>query len=406
MSSTTRSDIRHSTMLRGLLLLSSAAVIWMNARALGAEGQGFVALFGLGMLTISAAGAFIAGGAVVYLQQRVDLRLVWWPGMLWLAAVAAGVGALAWRMNWLPRLWLPEICLAGFLQGAIIFHAQLGLACKRVKLHNWLTSGQTALLALILLPTYFGVGWQTPDAWATCLEITLVLMFFASLSVFRGLGAPVLRLDRTAMGLLWHYGRFAASGGLLQMWTNRANISLLERASSTGLTGAGVYAVAYYGLEAIWSFSRGLAPVLHSRIAGMSSGEGGSAQRQLTLRFARMTMLITSPLAVLAVVLPDSLYAWVFGFPGIAPVLRGLFPLMLTGALCGVLAHHLSGIGAHKWNAGTSAAGLLALLLTAPFAIEAWGATGAAVAASFAGIVQLAGLIVGFRRTTNVRPAP
>lgn len=390
----TRSDVRHATLFRAILLLSSAAAIWMNARILGAEGQGFVALFGLGMLTVSAAGAFIAGGAVVYLQQKIDLKEAWWPGVVWLVVVTSAVGLIAAATGWLPIPWLPEICLAGFLQGSIIFHAQLALALKRVKLHNWLTSGQTALLALLLAPTYFGFGWQSTDAWAACLLLTLLATFAASLLIFRDLGRPPLAISRRALALLWRHGRFAASGGLLQMWTNRANISLLERSGVVGLSGAGIYAVAYYGLEAIWSFSRGLAPVLHSRIAGM--GADKLAQRDLTRRFIRLTLLITIPLALIAVAIPDRTYTWIFGFNGISPALRALSPLMITGALSSVIAHHLAGIGAHKWNATTSAVGLVALLLAAPFAIEEWGVIGAAGAASFAGAVQFVGLAWGY----------
>lgn len=397
--SSTRSDVRHATVFRAILLASSALAIWMNARALGPEGQGFVALFGLGMLTISAAGAFIAGGAVVYLQQKINLRAAWWPGMVWLAGVTAAVGLLSAATDWLPIHWLPEICLAGFLQGAIIFHAQLALALNRVKLHNWLTSGQTALLTLLLAPTYFGLGWQSTDAWAACLLLTLLATFAASLLIFRDLGRPHLTLSRSVLTPLWRHGRFAASGGLLQMWTNRANISILERSAGTGLTGAGVYAVAYYGLEAIWSFSRGLAPVLHSRIAGMSSS--GLAQRVLTRKFLRLSLLTTTPLAILSVAIPDNCYAWIFGFPGVSPVLRALFPLMISGALSSVLAHHLAGVGAHKWNAATSGAGLIALLITAPWAIGLWGVVGAAGAASFAGLVQFTGLAWAYRRLVN-----
>ena len=399
-----RSDVRHSTGSRLALLLASAAIIWMNARILGPEGQGFVALFSLGVLTISSAGAFIAGGAVVYLQQRIDLRDAWWPGVLWLAGVAAAVGILGSITEWLPVNWVIEIAWVGFVQGLIIFHAQLALAVNRVPLYNVVTAGQTTLLALLLATCFYGVGWQMVDAWVMCLEVTLVVMLMTSLQVFQTLGKPRFRFSADLWQLLWSYGRLSASGGLLQMLTNRANISILERTGGIGLGGAGVYSVAYYGVEAIWAFSRGLAPVLHSRVAGM---RGEQEERlSLTRKFTRWSIWVTLPMSLLAAGLPDQVYMAIFGFSGVSEVLRALLPLMLTGAVCSVWAHHLSGVGGHKWNAWSSGAGFVVLCASAPAGIAEFGISGAAIAASFAGGIQLLGLGLGLAQTEKIRLLP
>lgn len=399
-----RSDVGHSTGSRLALLLASAAIIWMNARILGPEGQGFVALFSLGVLTISSAGAFIAGGAVVYLQQRINLRDAWWPGVLWLAGVATAVGILGYITEWLPVYWAIEIAVAGFVQGLIIFHAQLALAVNRVALYNVVTAGQTTLLALFLATCFYGLGWRMVDAWVMCLEVTLVLTLMTSCKVFRTLGRPRFRLSSDLWQLLWSYGRLSASGGLLQMWTNRANISILERTGGIGLSGAGVYSVAYYGVEAIWAFSRGLAPVLHSRVASMH--EEQEERLALTLKFTRWSIWVTLPLSLIAAGLPDKVYLAIFGFPGIANVLRALFPLMLTGAVCSVWAHHLSGVGGHKWNAWSSGAGFLLLCALAPVGIAEFGVSGAAIVASLAGGIQLLGLGLGLAQTEKIRLLP
>ena len=392
-----RGDVRHSTVSRAILLAASAATIGMNARVLGPEGQGFVALFGLAMLTISSIGAFVAGGAVVYLRRQFALRDLWLPGMAWLTIVTAGVGFAGVMMGWLPGHWALDICVAGWLQAAAIFHGQLALACDEVKLHNALSAGQILLTSLLLATLYFGFGFQSLDAWVTGLLVGLLLTFLASLRIFRRIGRPIWRISRPALSAMWRHGRSAASGGLLQMWTNRSNLALLERAPSAGIAATGVYAVAWYGLEAIWAFSRGLAPVLHSRIAGMSSVKAAD-RRALTRRFTGWSLAATAPLAAIAALTPDGVYAWIFGFGGISPVLRALTPLMLTGAVCSVWAHHLSGIGAHIWNAVTSGAGLLTLLILAPSWIASDDAVGAAWAASVAGAVQCLGLWLALTR--------
>jgi len=76
----------------------------------------------------------------------------------------------------------------------------------------------------------------------------------------------------------------------------------------------------------------------------------------------------------------------------------GLGPAAIAGAFSSVVAHHLSGIGQHRWNAWTSGAGLLTLLILATATIPAYGAIGAAYAASGAAIVQALGLLAAWSK--------
>jgi len=66
---------------------------------------------------------------------------------------------------------------------------------------------------------------------------------------------------------------------------------------------------------------------------------------------------------------------------------------MIAGAISSIIAHHLSAIGLHIWNARTSAIGLTVLISLGWFAIPTYGVAGAAMAASAAYLSQAAGLI-------------
>ena len=63
-----RRTILQSIQSRAWLLLLSTAIILINTRALGPEGQGQIAWVQLGLLLVTGASEFIAGGAVVYLK--------------------------------------------------------------------------------------------------------------------------------------------------------------------------------------------------------------------------------------------------------------------------------------------------------------------------------------------------
>ena len=193
---------------------------------------------------------------------------------------------------------------------------------------------------------------------------------------------------------LWKYGRSAQMGALLQMLTNRSNLSILAQ-SQAGLAASGVYSIAYYGLEAMWLVPRALAPLVYTRTA---AEQNRSVRLGATRKTLGQALLGTAALLTVALLIPDSWFAWAFGFDGIQPVVHALAPAALFGAAASIVAHHLSGIGKHHWNAATSGLGLITLLgLAREWAPES-GAVGAAWAASAAAAVQCAGLLIAWWR--------
>jgi len=115
---------RHSIATRALLLAFTTAIILLNARVLGASGQGEIAWIQLGILVVTGVSGFLAGGAVVYLQKEIPLRAMLLPGHTWLVISAllgtwGGISA-----GFLPAEHFGAMAGLGWLQGAIIFHSQ------------------------------------------------------------------------------------------------------------------------------------------------------------------------------------------------------------------------------------------------------------------------------------------
>ena len=137
-----------------------------------------------------------------------------------------------------------------------------------------------------------------------------------------------------------------------------------------------VYSIAYYGLEAMWLVPRALAPLVYTQTAAESSrsmrlsnakGTGeGPARNGCTPGHchADSRQLVCGP-----------------GFEGINPWCMRALPA-LFGAAASIIAHHLSGIEKHHWNAATSGLGLITLLILAREWAPESGAVGATWAAS------------------------
>ena len=391
-----RRVIGYSLISRLGVLAGTAAVILLNTRMLGAAGQGQIAVFQLGMLLISAVSGYFAGGTVVFLSRTWPLHSLWRAGSLWMAFSALAVGGVLKVVGGFPMLSM--LILAGWMQAAVVFQGQILLALDAIRPHNRLAFLQTALLAAFLGWMYT-IGWRTVETYVISLLTALGLtLSYAGFVVRRRMGP---RRTGAGPGLwreMWRYGRAAQTGSLLQLLTNRLPFTWLGRTGGPAV--AGVYSVAFYGMEAMWTAARAWAPVVHARIAAEHSRAGRLA---VTRSLLVLTLLFTGTMWGVAVALPESAYAWAFGIDGVRVVLVALGPAVLAGAAASLVAHHLSGIGQHRWNAWTSGAALVAVVGCGAWWYAEHGALGAAAAASVAGLVQISGLLIALHREEGMQ---
>ena len=386
------SDISHSIGSRLVLLVATLGTVLLNSHFLGESGLGSVALLQFGLLLVTGMAGFVAAGAVVFVRRShkpSQLRKVAYLWCLLSAIVASVLGA---ALGIIPSEWLIASSALGLMQSIIVFHSQLLIAGGRIRTNNQLQIVQTASLLASTLLTYLYFGITTPIGFMWALSAALAVALVFSIIAMKGTweSAPTSGLHDTssATPLLFRYGSQGSTGSILQLLTNRANLSLLNH--FIGTAGAGVYSVVYYGVEAVWTIARALAPMVNTEVASASTSV---ERRTITAGYLKRTLMLTIPLTILASAVPESFYAWVFGIKGIAIPLRILSPGMIAGAISSIIAHHLSAIGLHKWNARTSAIGLIVLISLGWLVIPTYGVAGAAVAASAAYVSQAAGLI-------------
>lgn len=369
--------------------------ILMNTHYLGSEGMGRVALLQFGLLLVTGMAGFVAAGAVVYVRRShrpKDLRGVAYLWCVFSSIVAASIGV---KTGVFPEEWLYAAGGLGLLQSVVVFHSQLLIASGRIKENNYLQIIQTSTLLLTVLVTYLIVDLGTPEgfAWALLGALAATLLYSTMALWGHWDESPTVEANGgNARKLLFIHGSQAQTGSILQLFTNRANLSLLFQA--VGNAGAGVYSVVYYGVESVWSIARAIAPMVNNEVAKAS---GKTERMAITSGYLNKTILFTVPLVVLACVVPESVYAWIFGIEGVAAPLKLLAPGMISGAISSILAHHLSGVGLHKWNAITSGIGLSVLITVGVYLLPISSVEDAAIAASCAYVAQATGLFIVWR---------
>ena len=389
-------DITHSIGSRLVLLVATMGTVLLNTHYLGSEGMGRVALLQFGLLLVTGMAGFVAAGAVVYVRRShkpKDLRGV---AYLWCVFSSIAAASLGVKIGVFPEEWLYAAGGLGFLQSIVIFHSQLLIASGRIKQNNYLQIIQTSTLLLAVIIAYLVIDLDTPEGFALALLGALAITLLFSIITLWGSWdeSPTVKSNvGDARKLLFVHGTQAQTGSILQLFTNRANLSLLFQAMGNN-AGAGVYSVVYYGVEAVWTIARAIAPMVNNEVAKASVR---SERMAITSGYLKKTIAFTLPLVVLAYLIPESVYAWVFGIDGVSAPLRLLAPGMIAGAVSSILAHHLSGVGLHKWNAITSGLGLAVLLIVGVFVVPIKSVEDAAIAASCAYVAQACGLFFAWR---------
>lgn len=386
-----KGDSTHSISSRVLLLIVTLCTVLLNTHFLGVEGLGRIALLQFGLLLVTGMAGFVAASAVVYVRRSHRPSEMRWVAYAWCAvsaAVAAGVGV---TLGAFPIEWIYEAAILGLLQSLIVFHSQLLIASGKIIQNNKLQLAQTVFLLAAIAMQYLMFENATPQGFANALGMALGSALVISIEMLHGTWKEEATVEADSGDVkkkLFKYGAQGSTGSIFQLLTNRANLSLLEH--TVGAAGAGVYSVVYYGAEAVWTIARALAPMVNNEVAVAPSSE---IRMGITRKYLKLTLVLTLPLVVAACVVPESVYAWVFGIDGVAWPIRFIAPGMIAGAISSILAHHLSGVGLHKWNAVTSALGFAVLLGMGVFLIKDYGVEGAAIAASCAYCAQGVGLM-------------
>lgn len=407
------SDMAHATTTRVAkyalgarvaMVAATAAMVVLTTRTLGIAGQGDLALLQFGLLLVTGLAGYVAGGAVVYVRKFVPAKRIV-PLALGGIAGATVLGAgLGWWTGWVPVHWVDEACLLGGLQALVVFLSQLVLADGQVTRFHFSQALQVVLhalaWALAVASGHGDLSWFVA-ALAASLGVTSAVLL-GSLRGRWGVspegGSTPLSSPVSPTRLMLVKGAEGQTGSLLQLLTNRLNLSQLERFVS--LDASGLYALAYYALEAVWMVGRAWSPAVHAR----SAAEADAGRRRAhTWWHVRRVVVLSAAAAGIAAVLPDALWVAIFDVAGVQAMLRSLGVAMIAGSVATLLSHHLSGIGLHRWNAFTSGLGLAVLWVCSAWWIpgcnDVEGAVMAGWALSASAAVQCAGLAWVFGRS-------
>lgn len=366
-------------------VLTQLATLIMGTRFLGAAewGKAFIAQTDITFLLIGI--ELIAGSGLVYFTPRKKLATLMKISYGWIVIVMLAYLLLFSILHLFPDFYhtiVPEgyawlVLLMTFIYSLHEFNLNHYLGKEKVATYNWLFLIQILTQVSMMAVLIFGLNIRTAKAllysqlsgYSLATLVGWVLLF------------PTLRKEgkeplKSSFKELFHYGAFMQLSTLVSTLNKRLSLYLLKTNCSEQQIG--VYALGTQVTEGVNIIGQSIGLV---EFSALSNTEQKQRVSVLTMRFMKLSVLLTFTALLIICLLPTAFYEWLFSgeFAGIRPVILLMSPGIVFFSAHTVLFNYFSGTGKPKYNLYASLIGLSVTLISAFVMIPWLGIRGAAI---------------------------
>ena len=370
---------------RAVNVLTQLATLIMGTKCLGAAewGKAFIAQTDITFLLIGI--ELIAGSGLVYFAPRKKLATLMKISYGWIGVVMLFYALLFSALHFFPiffRTIVPEgyawlVLLMTFVYSLHEFNLNHFLGKEKVSTYNWLFIIQILTQVTMMAVLIFALGVRTAKAllysqlsgYSLATLIGWILLFPA----LKHEGKDPLKDSLKAM---LHYGAFMQLSTLVSTLNKRLSLYLLNIHCDE--RSIGVYASGTQVTEGVNIVSQSIGLV---EFSALSNTENKQRASQLTLRFMKLSVLLTFTAMLVICLLPSTFFEWLFSgeFADVRPVILLMAPGIVFFSAHTVLANYFSGMGKPKYNLFASLIGLSVTLISAFILISTLGILGAAI---------------------------
>ena len=370
---------------RAVNVLTQLATLIMGTKLLGAVewGKGFIAQTDITFLLIGI--ELIAGSGLVYFTPRKKLATLMKISYSWIAFVMLIYLLFFKILHLFPDFYhtiVPEgyawlVLLMTFVYSLHEFNLNHFLGKEKVGTFNWLFLIQILTQVTMMAVLIFAMNLRTAKAllysqlcgYSLATLIGWILLFP---SLKREEREPI----KDTMKEMLHYGAFMQLSTLVSTLNKRLSLYLLN--TQCDEKSIGVYASGTQVTEGvnIVVYSIGLV-----EFSALSNTENDRRASQLTLRFMKISIMLTFTALLVICLLPTSFFELLFSeeFADVRPVILLMSPGIVFFSAHTVLANYFSGTGKPKYNLYASLIGLSVTLVSAFILIPLLGIRGAAI---------------------------
>lgn len=370
---------------RAVNVLTQLATLIMGTRYLGAAewGKAFIAQTDITFLLIGI--ELIAGSGLVYFTPRKKLATLMKISYGWIAFVMLIYLLLFNVLHFFPNFYhtiVPEgyawlVLLMTFIYSFHEFNLNHFLGREKVATYNWLFLIQILTQVTMMAVLIFALNIRTAKA----LLYSQLCGYSLATLIGWALLFPTLKREgheplKSSFKELFHYGAFIQLSTLVSTLNKRLSLYLLK--THCDERSLGVYASGTQVTEGVNIVGQSIGLVEFSALSNTEKKERAS---QLTLRFMKLSIILTFTALLIICLLPSRFFEWLFSgeFSGIHTVILLIAPGIVFFSAHTILANYFSGTGKPKYNLYASLIGLSVTLVSAFVLIPLLGIRGAAI---------------------------
>lgn len=387
-----KKNIITTILSKSLILVLNFAVLVLTTQLWGAEGKGAVAIFVADLSLISIIANVFTNGSVSYYFSKMAASKLFSVAYLWSFVVATAGAFVLWVTG--EQSIAPFVFVVSSLMGLMAFHNSLFLGDQKISYYNLITVLQPALLLLCMMLCYFLCPQWSYYCYFVGQSFSLALILLVCVFLRKKMKIRLhWDFDHACNRQLFSYGWKSELGTLLQFFNYRLTYFILD--FYIGRESLGVFSVGVTIAEAIWIVNRSMSMVQYSNVLK----QGNTRQsRKETMVLALISLGLSAACVLVIVLLPSSLFTFVFGpeFGKVNRVVLILSPGILAMAFSNVLDNYFSAIRHLNVQILKSVVALLFTLVLSLWLVPAWGIDGACVVNAASYVVSAAVLLIYF----------
>jgi O-antigen/teichoic acid export membrane protein len=376
-----------------IILLANFALVVFSTQLWGSEGRGEIALVIANISIILIISNIFCGVTIAFNTPRLNRDLmmtVALAGSIIVSLTGAVIFSALFGFRYFNELFLITLLMS--LTTAITTY---WLGRNNIRLYNFMSLAAPILILGTLTLLYFHLDKTTLNTYFLAYYTGYgVVLIFGIISLAREIPFRIPEFSLASVRSIFNYGLNNEFNGLLLFLNYRLSYYFILK--TLGLAQLGVFSVAVSISEAVWIISRSMSAIHFSNVI---NSEDQFKNRSETIVFVRQSFWISLLLLSISIVIPKSLYQYIFGneFGEIKTFIILMIPGILAVAVSNIYDHYFSGIGNLKLLRNRSFIGLGATLILLPLLIGRFHLTGVCITMNISCLISLGYLWFNFR---------
>lgn len=374
-------QIAYTTIVRFIAGILNLVIAIIISNYIGAEGKGLQSLI-LSTVTLFVFLSGIIGyGGLTYLLPRYSFPDLILPSIIWSMISIVLMAFIILFFNLIPDKFIWHVSILAFINSINQIHNAILQAQKRIKEINHIALVQIALLVGVISLVMIGFKIKSIDVYIKALYtsfISSMILGIVYTSQYYKSFFKTLKISNSFKLIRKHivHGGANQFDIIFQLLIFRFAYYYMN--SILGTDQVGIYSNGVSLIEAIWILSRSIAYVQHSRVVNIKESKEAVL---LSLKFIKLSGVLSFIAVGVLVLLPLQLYTYVFGeeFTEVKNVILSLALGVIFYSVSFVISSHFSGIGKHYLNMITSIVGLILVIVLTIILVPIYGIIGAGI---------------------------